>query len=75
MSEFHFFRSFKQAFGITPYRYLLNNRLEFSKSLLQKKIPVKEIATSCGFADIFSYSKAFKKTFGTSPTAYSRMTA
>lgn len=73
MSEFHFFRSFKQAFGITPYRYLLNNRLEHSKKLLQINLPVKGIATTCGFADIFSYSKAFKKAFGTSPTGYQRL--
>ena len=74
MSAFHFFRSFKQAFGVTPYRYLLNNRLEFSKSLLRKKIPVKEIAKMCGFADIFSYSKAFKKAFGISPSAFTDRT-
>lgn len=74
MSAFHFFRSFKQAYGITPYRYLLNNRLEYSKSLLREKLPVKEIAITCGFADIFSYSKAFRKAFGTSPTGFQKMT-
>lgn len=72
MSEFHFFRSFKQAFGITPYKYLLKRRLEFSKELLLQKLPAKEIAIQCGFADVFTYSKAFKRTFGVSPTIYQK---
>jgi AraC-like DNA-binding protein len=72
MSEFHFFRSFKQAFGITPYQYLLKKRLVYSKTLLEKKIPAKEIASTCGFADVFTYSKAFKREFGMAPTTYQR---
>ena len=70
MSSFHFFRSFKQAFGITPYKYLLHKRLEFSKNLLIQKIPAGEIAKHCGFADIFTYSKAFKKAYGIPPSKY-----
>ncbi len=70
LSEFHFFRSFKQAFGITPYRYLLNRRLEHARSLLLQYKPVKEIARTCGFADIFTFSKAFKKAYGVSPTGF-----
>ena len=68
MSSFHFFRSFKQAFGITPYKYLLNKRLEFSKTLLLKKISAGEVGKSCGFADIFTFSKAFKRRYGISPS-------
>jgi AraC-like DNA-binding protein len=70
MSSFHFFRSFKQAFGITPYKYLLHKRLEHSKILLSQKIPATEIAKLCGFADIFTYSKAFKKTYGIPPSKF-----
>jgi AraC-like DNA-binding protein len=70
MSSFHFFRSFKQAFGITPYKYLLHKRLEHSKTLLAQKIPAGEVAKICGFADIFTYSKAFKKTYSIPPSKY-----
>jgi AraC family transcriptional regulator len=72
LSEFHFFRSFKQAFGITPYKYLLNKRLEHSKTLLAQRLTATEIAATCGFSDIFSYSKAFKRAFGISPSQYFR---
>ncbi len=68
MSEFHFYRCFKQAFSITPYRYLLNKRLEHSQLLLEKKLLVSEIAKACGFSDIFTFSKAFKKAYKVSPT-------
>ena len=36
LSEFHFYRSFKEAFGITPYQYLLHCRLNFAKELIKK---------------------------------------
>ncbi len=38
MSEFHFFRSFKQAFGISPYQYLLNKRTDLANDLIKKGI-------------------------------------
>lgn len=72
MSEFHFFRCFKQAFGITPYQYLLLKRLDHSRQLLLQTLPEKEIAVRCGFADVFTYSKAFKRTYGIPPSAYKR---
>ncbi|HYF31718.1 MAG TPA: helix-turn-helix transcriptional regulator [Chitinophagaceae bacterium] len=69
MSEFHFFRSFKQAFGCSPYQYLLTKRLDYARKFLQKKeAPVSEIANQCGFPDIFTFSKAFKRKFGHSPS-------
>jgi AraC family transcriptional regulator len=69
LSEFHFFRSFRQAFGITPYQYLLNKRLELGKELLTKgNLSVTQIAFECNFPDIFTFSKAFKRRFGVSPS-------
>jgi AraC-like DNA-binding protein len=69
MSEFHFFRSFKQAFGITPYQYILQKRLDLSKELIQEgEMSVTTIATHCNFPDVFTFSKAFKRQFGVAPT-------
>jgi AraC family transcriptional regulator len=71
LSEFHFYRSFKQAFGITPYHYLLHKRLELAKKMLRKKeFNVTEIALHCNFPDLPTFSKAFKKNFGISPSQF-----
>jgi AraC family transcriptional regulator len=69
LSEFHFFRSFKQAYGITPYQYLLNKRLELANELISKKdISITDISMHCNFPDLFTFSKAFKRRYGISPS-------
>ncbi|NUO02672.1 MAG: helix-turn-helix transcriptional regulator [Saprospiraceae bacterium] len=69
LSEYHFFRLFKMAFRTTPYQYLLEKRLLHAhRQLSAGRCTVSEIALETGFADIFSFSKAFKKRFGQSPS-------
>jgi AraC family transcriptional regulator len=71
MSEFHFFRSFRQAFNITPYQYILNKRLELGKKLLQKgQLSITQIAGYCNFPDVFTFSKAFKRQFNSTPSGF-----
>lgn len=70
MSEYQFFRLFKAVFGVTPYQYVLQKRLEWGCDLLKTgHFQVSDIALKTGFADIFSFSKAFKKQFGVAPSA------
>jgi AraC family transcriptional regulator len=71
MSEFHFFRSFKQAFNRTPYQYLLNNRLQLAKRLIREgDMSVTDIAVHCSFPDVHTFSKAFKRQFNIPPSQY-----
>ena len=71
LSEFHFYRSFKEAFGITPYQYLLRCRLQFAQELIrQEHQSLSSIALTCNFPDLFTFSKAFKRQFGVSPSSY-----
>src|SRR6218665_103234 len=70
MSEYHFFRLFKQMMGFTPYQYILSNRLNKASQLLKSDYSVSDVAISMGFPDIFAFSKAFKKHFGISPSLY-----
>lgn len=71
MSEFHFFRSFRQAFGISPYQYLLTKRLELASQLIKEgNMSVTCIATHCNFPDVFTFSKAFKRQFHIAPSRY-----
>ena len=69
LSEFHFFRSFRQAYGITPYQYILNKRLEAAGELIkQGALSITEISLHCNFPDLFTFSKAFKRRYGISPS-------
>jgi AraC-like DNA-binding protein len=73
LSEFHFFRSFKQAFGSTTYQYILNKRLELARAMLENhEIPITEIAATCNFPDLFTFSKAFKRHFGIAPSQFQK---
>lgn len=70
MSEYHFFRLFKQMIGLSPYQYILSKRLKRSAELLKSEYSVSDVAIAMGFSDIFSFSKAFKKHFGVPPTKF-----
>lgn len=72
MSKFAFLRLFKTAFGISPYQYLLNKRLNYAKSLLEKGDPIHQIAFNIGYADTPTFSKAFKQNFGISPSKWQK---
>ena len=71
MSAFHFFRSFKQAYGVSPYQYLLNKRLGLAKDLIKKAdMNITHIAAHCNFPDVFTFSKAFKRHFKVTPSSF-----
>lgn len=71
MSQYHFSHRFKQAIGISPYQYLLQQRIERAKQLLkQTKLSITEIALECGFNSHSHLSKQFRQLAGMTPTAY-----
>lgn len=70
-TEHHAIRSFKAAYGITPYRYLLGRRLDAAKMLLKDSgMSIKEISDFVGFNDNHYFSAFFKRETGMSPTEY-----
>ena len=70
-SPFHFHRIFKFVTEETLNEYVKRRRIEKSASeLLHKNITTTEIAHKYGFSDNSSYSRAFKKYFGVSPTQF-----
>lgn len=73
-SESQTIRIFKQAYGITPYTYVLNKKLELGKSLLNStNLSVKEIASKLAFADEYYFSNLFKSKVGITPSAYRKI--
>jgi AraC family transcriptional regulator len=73
LSPYHFCRAFKRSFGVPPHRYHNARRIEHAKMLLaQPARSVTEIALKVGFSETSSFTAAFRKTTGTTPTAYRR---
>ena len=71
MSPFYFCRQFKKSTGLTPYKYILQQRMELAKQLLkQQELPISEIAMRCGFASQSSFTTAFRKYFDVTPKTY-----
>ena len=71
VSESHFSRSFAEAFGVTPHRYLLTTRLERAKALLRDTdLSVTEVCLRVGFTSLGSFSTQFRRFVGESPSAY-----
>lgn len=73
LSRFHFSRSFKAAFGVSPQHYLIDQRLQRAKELLARSdMPVGEIATVVGYRGLARFSSAFRGALGCSPTDFRR---
>jgi AraC family transcriptional regulator len=73
LSPFYFCRAFKQSFGMPPHRYHSSRRIECAKALLAKPDPsVTEIGLAVGFNETSSFTAAFRKATGLTPTGYHR---
>jgi AraC family transcriptional regulator len=73
LSLYHFCRAFKQSFGIPAYQYQVRRRMEVAKLLLaDRTMSITDIALSLGYAQTSSFSSAFRKTTGWTPTVYRR---
>src|SRR5512145_3521508 len=69
VSEAHFARSFKEAFGVPPHRYLLTRRLERAKALLRDTdMPIIEIALQTGWNSLGTFGRVFRDVTGVSPS-------
>ena len=74
-NEFKLKYGFKQLYGTSVYRFLLQERLRKSKMLIQHTDhSIKTIAYQTGFKSIPHFSRVFKKTFGYTPTALRKST-
>jgi transcriptional regulator GlxA family with amidase domain len=68
VSEAHFARSFKEAFGVPPHRYLLTRRIERAKALLRDTdLAITEIAFQTGWNSLGTFGRIFRDITGESP--------
>lgn len=71
MSPYHFCRLFKQFTGITPYKYVRQQRIKRAKQLLkQKQFSIVDVAWSYGFSSQSSFTVAFRQIVGVTPGQY-----
>lgn len=73
ISEYHFYRNFRLVFGISPLQYIIRKRLLLGYDLMKiHRTTISETAVLCGFSDVYSFSKAFKKYFGYPPSQFNQ---
>src|SRR6059036_1797324 len=71
MSTGHFSRSFKAAFGESPYSYLMTRRIERAKTLLRNgDMSVTDVCFAVGCTSLGSFSSRFTELVGETPSAY-----
>ncbi len=62
---------FKQQYGITPNCYVTQKKIQAAKGLLvDNGLSVKQVASLCGFEDIYYFCKVFKAQTGMTPTQF-----
>ena len=70
-SQFHFSHAFRIAMGVSPYRYLINQRIELAKTLLMTSpVSLAEVSLRCGFNSGHQFSVMFKQQVGIGPKRY-----
>ena len=73
LSRSHFARAFKVNTGVSPFRWMLAQKIERAKDLLlHSKLPIDDIAERCGFADQSHFTRTFLKLIGVTPGQWRR---
>ena len=73
LSVSHFTRAFRKSFGMSPYRWLLERRIDHAKVLLVTgDLPIANIAMQSGFSDQAAFTRVFGRIVGNSPSRWKR---
>jgi AraC family transcriptional regulator len=76
LSLYHFARAFTQSFGAPPRRYHMARRMDLARRLLRTpSLSVTQIGSRIGFREASSFTRAFRKLTGLTPTEYRRQQA
>ena len=72
MSQYNFCRLFKKSTGVTPYRYIIQQRVEKAKRLLKEdlELSIADIALECGFTHQSHLNNYFRQFTQMTPNTY-----
>lgn len=70
MSQYYFCRLFKQSMSMAPHQYVIQQRVERAKQLLQQDLSIADVAFQCGFAHQSHLSRHFRHLVGVSPKMF-----
>ena len=68
ISKYHMMRRFRDETGYTIHNYITEKRLLLAQQLLEQGLPLGETALRCGYQEYSTFSRAYKKQFGHSPS-------
>lgn len=73
MSAGHLSRRFREAYGESPYGYLMTRRIERAMALLRRgDLSVTEVCFAVGCSSLGTFSTRFSELVGMSPSTYRR---
>ena len=71
LSESHFYQKFREKIGISPYQYVIDERIKASCTMITgTQKPITEICFTLGFSSQSAFTNLFRKKIGMSPTEY-----
>lgn len=71
LSRYHFCRLFKQSVGVSPYQYILQQRIKKARQLLHNPdLSLVNVALASGFASQSHFSRHFRQHMGVTPYGY-----
>ena len=68
ISKYQLMRKFKVETGFTLHNYIVNKRLLMARTLISKGMPVTKAALESGFSEYSTFSRAYRKQFGATPS-------
>ena len=70
LGKFQLLRSFFRVTGFTPHAYLMQRRIDLTRRLISRRMPLAEAALAAGFADQSHMTRVFTRKYGVSPGLY-----
>jgi AraC-like DNA-binding protein len=72
LSRFHYVRTFRRVYGVTPRQYLRDLRISKAKELLKRGLAVTDVCLEVGYESLPTFSRVFKQATGHSPRNYQK---